>query len=340
MKRERQVYLDYLRVIATIFVIGVHTVSLGASLVQERSVEWYGFEVADYLFLCCNLLFVMISGALLLPVEGERAGTFYKKRFTKVLVPMVLYYILYVCAKEGIEWIFPDHWLKLLRRILTGAPEEAPHFWLIYVILWLYVLTPVIRCLLQHIPEGVLDVLVIVIVVVHTLYTYVEPLYGSRILGGIVDSFVGVFIIGYFLTKEHGKGVRYGIYALGVVSVVAAVRHIFSGAAYERYIFNNAPLMVWYAMAVFLLVKEVLKKKTDEPVFVKVISRYSFGILLIHWGVLHYVVKQLLHVNVTVGYGIVGSICMIVLTMAISLAGAALLDHVLIAPVLKLLNRF
>ena len=208
MKRERLVYLDYLRVIATIFVIGVHTVSLGASLVQERSVEWYGFEVADYLFLCCNLLFVMISGALLLPVEGERTGTFYKKRFTKVLVPMVLYYILYVCAKEGIEWIFPDHWLKLLRRILTGAPEEAPHFWLIYVILWLYVLTPVIRCLVQHIPDSVLDVLVIVIVVVHTLYTYVEPLYGSRILGGIVDSFVGVFIIGYFLTKEHGKGIR------------------------------------------------------------------------------------------------------------------------------------
>ena len=201
-------------------------------------------------------------------------------------------------------------------------------------------LTPVIRYLVQHIQDGVLDVFVIVIVVVHTLYTYVEPLYGSRILGGIVDSFVGVFIIGYFLTKEHGKGIRYGIYILGAVSVVAAVRHIFSGAAYERYIFNNAPLMVWYAMAVFLLVKEFLKKKTDEPVFVKVVSRYSFGILLIHWGVLPYVVKQLLHVNVTVGYGIVGSVCMIVLTVAISLAGAALLDHVLIAPVLKLLNRF
>ena len=171
MKRERLVYLDYLRAIATFFVIGVHTVSLGASLVPGRSAEWYGFEVANYLFLCCNLLFIMISGALLLPVEGERTGTFYKKRFTKVLVPMVLYYILYVCAKEGIEWIFPDHWLKLLRRILTGAPEEAPHFWLIYVILWLYVLTPVIRYLVQHIPDGVLDVFVIVIVVVHTLYT-------------------------------------------------------------------------------------------------------------------------------------------------------------------------
>ncbi len=98
--------------------------------------------------------------------------------------------------------------------------------------------------------------------------------------------------------------------------------------------------MVWYAMAVFLLVKELLKKKTDEPVFVKVISRYSFGILLIHWGVLHYVVKQLLHVNVLAGGGIIGSICMIAFTMVISLAGAALLDGVLISPVLKLLNRF
>lgn len=45
-----------------------------------------------------------------------------------------------------------------------------------------------IRYLVQHIPDGVLDVFVIVIVVVHTLYTYVEPLYGNRILGGIVDS--------------------------------------------------------------------------------------------------------------------------------------------------------
>lgn len=31
------------------------------------------------------------------------------------------------------------------------------------------------------------------------------------------------------------------------------------------------------------------------------ISRYSYSILLIHWGVLHFVVKQKLHVNVLGG---------------------------------------
>ena len=138
-KIKRQVYLDKLRVLATVLVIAVHTVSLGSTLVPERSAVWYGFEISNYLFLCCNLLFIMISGALLLPEKEESAGKFYRKRFLKVLVPMVIYYILYVCAKEGFVWLLPDHWGAMLKRILLGAPEEAPHFWLIYVIIWLYV---------------------------------------------------------------------------------------------------------------------------------------------------------------------------------------------------------
>ena len=159
-KIKRQVYLDKLRVLATVLVIAVHTVSLGSTLVPERSAVWYGFEISNYLFLCCNLLFIMISGALLLPVKGEPAGQFYRKRFLKVLVPMVIYYILYVCAKEGFVWLLPDHWGAMLKRILLGAPEEAPHFWLIYVIIWLYVLTPFFRYVVQHIPDSVLSGLV------------------------------------------------------------------------------------------------------------------------------------------------------------------------------------
>ena len=120
-KITRQVYLDKLRVLATVLVIAVHTVSLGSTLVPERSAVWYGFEISNYLFLCCNLLFIMISGALLLPVKDESAGQFYRKRFLKVLVPMVIYYILYVCAKEGFVWLLPDHWGAMLKRILLGG---------------------------------------------------------------------------------------------------------------------------------------------------------------------------------------------------------------------------
>ena len=142
-KGGRQVYIDDLRVIATVFVIGVHTVSLAATMTEYGSIPFRVLTIFNFIFLSCNLLFVMLSGALLLPVKNESIGNFFRKRFTKVAIPLVVYYILYIVAKEGLVWLRPDHWILMLRRILTGAPMEAPHFWLVYVIIWLYVLTPV-----------------------------------------------------------------------------------------------------------------------------------------------------------------------------------------------------
>lgn len=333
--KKRLLYLDILRMTATVAVIGVHTVSLGTTMVTEHSGYWYGFEIANYLFLCCNLLFIMISGALLLPVRGESAGTFYRKRFVKVCVPMVVYYILYVCAKEGICWIFPDHWLALFKRILTGAPEEAPHFWLVYVILWLYVLTPVLRYLMQHIPDSVLGGLMAVILVFQTVVTYSDACYGNPVLTGMLDSFAGVFLLGYFLTRGHTKRFGYLVLGTGAVSVVASVCLILSGRDYYRYIFNNAPLMVFYAMAVFWLVKWLFDGREQVSRFTRIVSRYSFGILLIHWGVLHYLVKQVFGISPLMGGGIGGSLLMMLLTLLFSLAGAVALDKTVIAWVIK-----
>ena len=69
------------------------------------------------------------------------------------------------------------------------------------------------------------------------------------------------------------------------------------------------------------------------------ISRYSYSILLIHWGVLHFVVKQKLHVNV-LGGGIVGGcIVMMVLTLFISAIGAMILDNTLLKWLQKPLTK-
>ena len=51
--------------------------------------------------------------------------------------------------------------------------------------------------------------------------------------------------------------------------------------------------------------KQIYVKAETEHFFTKLISRYSFGILLIHWGVLHYLVKQIFHVSPT-DFGVIG----------------------------------
>lgn len=104
-KGGRQVYIDDLRVIATVFVIGVHTVSLVATMTEYGSIPFRVLTIFNFIFLSCNLLFVMLSGALLLPVKNESIGNFFRKRFTKVAIPLVVYYILYIVAKEGLVWL-------------------------------------------------------------------------------------------------------------------------------------------------------------------------------------------------------------------------------------------
>lgn len=328
--KDRQIYLDYLRVVATIFVICVHTVSLAAALVTPGSISFHVLEIFDFSFVSCNLLFIMISGALLLGVRNERIGTFLTKRFSKVAVPLVVYYILYVCAKEGIEWIYPDHWIPMMQRILTGAPLEAPHFWLIYVILFLYVLTPFLRFILLHIPDSVLAGVMIVVFLANGIETY-APVFGvDAHLSPVVDTFAGVFLLGYFLSKKCSSRAEDLLIAGGILSFVLSCFLIVNTSTYELYLYNNAPTMMLFSSAIFLVIKRAAAGRHTEGLFTRLVSRYSFSILLIHWGVLHFAVKQVLHVDVLSGGIVGGCLLMILLTLVLSIMGAVVIDNTLI----------
>lgn len=326
----RQIYLDELRVLATIAVICVHTVSLAATLTVPGSTGYKILELLNFLFSSCNLLFIMISGALLLSVKGEKWSTFFIRRFSKVAMPMVVYYVLYICAKRGFAWLMPDHWLPMLKLILSGAPEEAPHFWLIYVILELYLLTPFLRWMVQHMSDAVLTGLMWTVFVVNAIETY-APIFGiDTHLSPIVDSFAGVFLFGYFLSKDGNKRKEDFIIIGGVISFILSCITIMMTNHYTPYIFNNAPTMMLFAGAIFLIFKKALKNKKNENLFVRLMAKYSFSILLIHWGVLHVAVKQILHVNVLSGGIIGGCLLMIFLTLIISIVGAVIVDNTLI----------
>jgi len=76
--------------------ICVHTVVAREDDSSARDAAFRVLEVFNYTFLSCNLFFVMISGALLLPVKGERCRDFFARRFIRVFIPLVVYYNLYV----------------------------------------------------------------------------------------------------------------------------------------------------------------------------------------------------------------------------------------------------
>ncbi len=333
-------FLDILRVIATLFVVAIHTVSYAASLTERASTSYRVLTLFVFTFVSCNLLFVMISGALLLPIRHESAGAFYRKRLLKVAVPLVVYYVLYVCAKNGVAaTLAPAKLPGLFVGILSGAPAEAPHFWLIYVIMFLYLITPLLRWFLGHIPDNVCRGLIIAIFVTNAVSCYV-PLLGIAlpVLHRVTETYAGVYVLGYYLAKGNSRRKNAFFLAAGALSYLLTATLIFCTSNYENYIYGNAPTMMFYAAGLFVLAKVLTEKnppaqpteyRTPCWLFVRLVSRYSYSVLLIHWGVLHVLVKQILRVNV-LGGGIWGGCAvMFAQTFLFSLAGAVFLDNTL-----------
>lgn len=335
VKPPRLAYIDYLRVTATVFVIFGHTVTVARTYAAPGTLLFQVLEIFNFIFSSSNLMFLMISGALLLPVRGERLQDFFSHRFSKVLIPMLVYYILYVCAKEGVGQLVPGNWGLMLKRIISGPPVEAPHFWLVYVIIWLYVLTPFLRYLMQNIPNTVMNGVMLVIFLVCAFDTY-TPLFGVNLhFSGIVDTFVGVFILGYFIAVRSSRRAENILLAGGIISFFITVYIITNLGWYDDYIYNNAPTMMLFAAAQFVLVKRIAAGEVHTPKVVRLIGKYSYSILLIHWGVLHFGVKQVLHVDVMMGGVWGGCILMAALTFVGSFAGAVILDYTLILWVRK-----
>lgn len=333
---ERKIYLDYVRLLATVFVVGVHTLELAKTQLAPGTIPFQIAEVFHFIFLSCNLLFIMVSGALLLAVKGERIGEFFAKRFSKVAIPFLVYYVLYVCAKEGIQCLYPSYWFTFFKRILSGPPVEAPHFWLIYVIIWLYVLTPFLRYLVQNVPDEALTGVIVVIFFVNALNTYL-PLFGMDAhLSVVVDSYVGVFLLGYYMAERCNKRAENILIAGGIVSFFVTCYIFFFHGWYDDYVYNNAPTMMLFASALFLGAKRLAEHWKKRGMVLQLFSRYSFSVLLIHWAVLHVIVKKMLHVNVMSGGVVGGCLLMSVLTLAFSLLGGLVLELVLIQPLQKL----
>ena len=159
----------------------------------------------------------------------------------------MVYYNLYVCAKEGIGRLAPSQWGLMLQRFFIGPPVEAPHLWLVYVIIWLYVLTPFLRYLVQNIPDPVMNGVMLVIFLLNAYVTYV-PLFGvtpPAVLSGIVNSYAGSFLLGYYLANRAGKRAENFFLAAGLVSYLITCYVILFHGWYDDYIYNNAPTMMF-----------------------------------------------------------------------------------------------
>lgn len=161
---NRIVWLDVIRCVAMIMVIGVHCIDPFYISPTMRAIPEYTHWAAIYgsLLRPSVPLFVMMTGLLLLPVKKQPLGKFYKKRIYRVLFPFLIWSVLYsmfpwvtgvlglpkeiigdfFCYTQGQESQSLIDSLKDVAMIPFNFSHKEDHMWYIYLLIGLYLYMP------------------------------------------------------------------------------------------------------------------------------------------------------------------------------------------------------
>jgi hypothetical protein len=291
-KGLRVLYYDGIRTLAAVLVIVIHVLEpLEGNYSSHSSSKFYLLFLGVMIFsYCCNQLFLMLSGALLLPYKEETISQFIQKRGVKVVLPLLIYSFFYVKLPCFSNVSLGEWAVCYLRAVFTGQMRMGPHLWLVYEMISLYLLVIPFRALLNNASkktEKQLACLILLFFGIHTLsYCFGVGVGVSSFLG----SWTGVFFMGYFLTREWMR--RYdrvwmigGALALGFSIFLAVGR-----SDYKQIVFGPSVLGLLMASGIFVTMMHMEKWLGRLEKILSFCSRYSYSVLLIHWYVLYHLV--------------------------------------------------
>ena len=200
MAKERDIYPDIIRIFAYCCVVLLHSLTpviTDAGL--YGSFSWYFTIAANAVARAGVPLFLMLSGHLLLGRE-ERPLAFYRRRFPRILVPLLAWNVVYFLSSVGRGEASPtvDAFLAVL--LDNGS---AYHLWYLYTLAGLYLLLPFFSVICRNCTRGELFALLLVTLFPGTIRPFLNthlPVY-LYLFGVLVEGYLGYVLLGYLLGR-------------------------------------------------------------------------------------------------------------------------------------------
>ena len=145
-------YADILRAFATVQVVFLHTSA--PLLYNFNTIDlnwWWAGNIIDSATRPCVPLFFMLSGMLLLGRE-EPLSLFLKKRLGRILIPFLTWALIYLFIfNDKKSGSVVDIGVSFFIKFINGPVYY--HYWFMYMIILLYLLTPFLRIYVNNAPS-------------------------------------------------------------------------------------------------------------------------------------------------------------------------------------------
>ncbi len=295
---ERYAYMDWLRVVAILTVVGIHVLSKIINAESPEAWEWQLANALDSALRWCVPVFFMLSGALLLTHKpDEPVWKFLKKRLLKAFVPLVFWsgiYLLYRIVEQGRSYSAGE----AITLFLTD--DIYFHLWFLYTIIGLYLMAPFLRILVDRMSKRTFEYFLLFWVVFSVFMPFVNKFLGFDIAftAGMFEPYIGYFMLGayLFLYPIHKKylplmavAAIFGYFAtyFGTETLTATNGEL-DDFFYEHYRPNSLAITLFVFTAF-----QQLHTQLNENRLITRISTATLGIYVIHPLVQFYLVKYI-----------------------------------------------
>jgi surface polysaccharide O-acyltransferase-like enzyme len=307
------VWADLIRVVAIYLVVMIHVSGQLTNVWGQIPVDqWMIANIYGAVARISVPLFFMISGYLLLP-RSESLRIFYTKRMTKVLIPFIVWSLIYLF------WFCGNHanvcTVNLVSQLLLVRGTYY-HLWFLYSLISIYFILPVLRLMFKpDMDRRVLWYLIGLWLVFQPVLTIARQFWNFNInlSPPLATGFLCFFVLGYLLGEMTLSRFRV-ILAIALwilsafVTVVGTYLLTLRSGAFNGFFYDFVSMNVIIASgAAFVLLRCMADARVfGSPrvqSFTRSLATASFGIYLIHILVIEVLNDRipLLHVNSFMG---------------------------------------
>ena len=290
-------YISLLNVISALSVVMLH--ANGAFWHYREGRNWAVNNVIECVFYFAVPIFFMLTGATLFDYQKRYdTKTFFKRRFTKIIIPFVVWSIFgvfYYSVIQGNGWDL--NLSNMFNALVSGSYVGI--FWFFPPLICIYLAIPLMASIEEKKKMKVMQYIAVVGLILNIvvpflialcnrfLHTTFEWPYAINFMSGyILYSVIGYLLHNYKLVKKQ----RLIIYALAIIGLLVHIvgTYILSRRVghvdmlFKEYL--NLPCML-YSVGIFVFFKQLANSKKlvsaiKRPVLF--LQKYTFAIYLLH----------------------------------------------------------
>ncbi len=305
----RYVEYDFIRTCAMAMVLLLHTVfAFLAPVAKEPDELWWFEQISAIVLYTANILFFMLSGKFTLKTKFDTISdykNFYLKRLYKIILPTFLYSALYYIInfyfgrllgnEQPYKFTFTT--IQNIQIFFTKftSGTVSSHFWFIYTLVGIYLISPFIAKLVQKISISELICLNAVLFGFQFFCVFCDIFEIPLAIDNLgMTSYTPYFILGYSLDRIFRTyKSRIILVLLGIISLCISILEAIYLRGYNIHLTDFSPNIVLTTCALYIILYRIMKINRSfiiQHIFT-FFSKHSLSFYCLHYLILYEVLR-------------------------------------------------